>query len=302
MRVVLLLLLSGCATTANARFDAVVLGTSGGIDESDLTSVLVSKSGRGEWIALDAGTLVAGLRRAVARGAVASASELFAKHLHGVFVSHPHLDHVAGLIIASPAAPKVNVYGLAPTLDALAQHVFGGPLWANFTDEGAGHLDRFHLVRMTPATPEDVPGAELRVEAFELSHAGGVSTAFLVSEAGGDCVLYLGDTGPDEVEKSSRLRELRERVASRKLRAIFIEASFADPHDEKTLFGHLTPKWILRELEGVELRGVTVVVTHVKPSVDGDGGLRALLKQQLAPLEARGARVVLPSQGERLSL
>jgi 3',5'-cyclic-nucleotide phosphodiesterase len=213
---VLLVLLAagGCATPSSfaPRFDAVVLGGSGGIDEGDLTSVLLSRAGSGEFIALDAGTLVAGLRRAAASRAISSASEVLARHLHGVFLSHPHLDHVSGLLLASPEAPKLTVYGLAPTLDALLAHVFTSPLWANFSDEGPAALGRYHLERMAPRAAVVVSPAGLQVEAWELSHAGGLSTAFLVS-ASDDAVLFLGDTGPDVVERSERLRAVWVRVA-----------------------------------------------------------------------------------------
>lgn len=304
--------MSGCATTVlDPRFDAVVLGAAGGLDESDLTAVLISRAGKGEFIALDAGTLVAGLRRAAARGGIARRpSDLFGRHLHGVFLSHPHLDHVAGLIISSPEAPKLNVFGLAPTLDALARLVFGTALWANFTDEGPGAIGRFHLERMTPGSAVTVAGAALEVEAAELSHAGGVSTAFVVF-AGDDAALYLGDVGPDAVEQSEKLKALWVRVAplirAKKLRVVFLESSFADPREDARLFGHLTPSRIVREfdalaaLAGGDLRGLTLVVTHIKPELDGDGDVRAEVRRQLAPLEQRGVRVIVPVAGERLS-
>ncbi|MFO0598961.1 MAG: 3',5'-cyclic-nucleotide phosphodiesterase [Myxococcaceae bacterium] len=310
----LVVLVSGCATTrADARFDVVVLGASGGIDEGDLTSVLLSRAGRGEFIAFDAGTLVAGLRRAAVRGGLAGVapSEVFARHLHGVFLSHPHLDHVAGLIIASPEAPKgLAVYGLRSTLEPLREHVFGTPLWANFTDEGAGAIGRYHLAPLEPGVSLEVAAAAMKVEALELSHGGVVSTAFLATVDDGSAALYLGDTGPDEVEKSEKLAALWKRVAplvrEQKLKVLFLEASFADPRKPELLFGHLTPSWILKELAVLEreagtLRGLTLVVTHLKPSVDGGEAVRDAVRSQLAPLEARGVTVVLPVAGARQS-
>lgn len=281
-----------------------MLGSSGGLDESDLTSVWLTRAGRRDFIALDAGTVVAGLRRAHARGTLGAPSESLSR-LRGVFVSHPHLDHVAGLILASPEAPKLNVYGLASTLDALAAHVFASPLWANFSDEGPRALGRFHLERVRPGVGVDVPGADLKVEALELSHGDVTSTAFLVF-AGEDAVLYLGDTGPDAVEKQGRLAALWQRVAplvsAGKLKALFIEASFADPRDDAKLFGHLTPSWIVRELSalGDSLRGVTVVVTHIKPSLDSASDIRAQVREQLKPLANRGVTVVVPEPGQRV--
>lgn len=311
------LLFCGCASVptgpvvpANARFEAVVLGSSGGLDESDLTSVWLTRIGRKDFIALDAGTVVAGLRRAHARGTLGAPSDSLSR-LRGVFLSHPHLDHVAGLILASPEAPKLNVYGLPSTLDALATHVFASPLWANFSDEGPRAIGRFHLERLSPGVAIDVSGAELKVEALELSHGDVTSTAFLVF-AGEDAVLYLGDTGPDEVEKQGRLLAVWKRVAplvrAGKLKAIFLEASFADPREESKLFGHLTPYWVTRELMvlGIEtgvpstMTRVTVVITHIKPSVDSAEEVRATLLEQLKAVTAFGVTVVVPEPGQRL--
>lgn len=329
----LLLGLLGCATTpgpgatprpADARFDVVVLGGSGGLDEGDLTSVLVSRAGRGEYLALDVGTLYAGLVRAAQRGAFADlrpskwndAATVLKDHLHGYFVSHPHLDHVAGLVIGSPEDTQKRIFGLAPTLEALRAHVFLSPLWANFLDEGPGAINRYHLERLTPGTPVAVPGAELRVEAHELSHGADVtSTAFLV-EADDAALLYLGDTGPDAVEQQGKLAALWARVAplvrEGRLRAVFLEASYPDPRDERLLFGHLTPRWIIAELDalaaavrpeapGHALRGLHVVVTHIKPRLERGADAREEVRRQLAPLEARGVRVIVPEPGVRLA-
>jgi 3',5'-cyclic-nucleotide phosphodiesterase len=308
----------------DARFDAIVLGASGGIDESDLTSVLLTRAGRDEFIALDVGTLYAGLVRAAAQGSLPSrpdskwsdAGEVLKQHLHGYFVSHPHLDHVAGLIITSPEAGKSTIHGLAPTLDALRAHVFGTALWANFTDEGEGAIGRFRLDRMAPGAPVVVEAAGVSVEAFPLSHGRGTtSTAFLV-KADDAAALYLGDTGPDAVEGEGRLAALWRRVAplirARELRVVFLEVSFSDPREDSLLFGHLTPSWLMRELEVLAaevdpsapetaLRGLPLVVTHLKPRLERGADVREDVRRQLAPLEQRGVKVVLPRAGERLS-
>ena len=52
----------------------------------------------------------------------------------------------------------------------------------------------------------------MSVEAFPLSHGGLQSTAFLIKN-GDAAVLYLGDTGPDEIEKSQNLHFLWQAVA-----------------------------------------------------------------------------------------
>lgn len=305
------LLAFNAPATAAPAFEARVLGASGGIDESDLTCVLLGRAGTGEFIALDAGTVYAGLVRAFRR----RAGDVLRQNIHGYFLSHAHLDHVSGLAIVSPDDTPKPVHGLPATLDALRDHLFNGRLWPNFTNEGERPIGKYTLVRMSPGTPVDVPAAGLRVTAYPLSHGGEAgSTAFLVT-AGDAAALYLGDTGPDAVEGKGRLANLWDAVAplvrDGALRAIFLEASYPNPRPDALLFGHLTPRWIDQELQALAarvapespktaLRGLTLVVTHIKPRTDGKGDVRAEIRKQLAPLAARGVKVIVPKSGERL--
>jgi 3',5'-cyclic-nucleotide phosphodiesterase len=308
-----LLVFSAQAAPAAPAFEARVLGASGGIDESDLTCVLLGRAGTGEAIALDAGTVYAGLVRAFGR----RAGDVLKRNIHGYFLSHAHLDHVSGLAIVSPDDTPKPVHGLPATIDALRDHLFNGRLWPNFTNEGEKPIGKYTLVRMAPGAPVDVPAAGLQVTAFPLSHGGAAgSTAFLVTA--GDAAaaaLYLGDTGPDAVEGAGHLATLWDAVAplvrDGALRAIFIEASYPDPRPDALLFGHLTPKWIDLELQALAsrvapdapktaLRGLTLVVTHIKPRTEGKGDVRAEIRKQLAPVAARGVKVIVPNSGERL--
>ena len=50
------------------------------------------------------------------------------------------------------------------------------------------------------------------------------------------------------------------------------------------------------------LRGLTLVITHIKPVFQANINVRAEVKRQLVPLEARGLRVIVPRSGERLDL
>ena len=69
-------------------------------------------------------------------------------------------------------------------------------------------------------------------------------------------VLYLGDTGPDSVEKSNDLSELWQAIAplikKKQLRGIFIEVSFPNEQPDSSLFGHLTPNHLMKELHKLE--------------------------------------------------
>ena len=306
-------------------FTAVALGTAGGLDEGALTSFLLGPPDGSSYVALDAGTLYAGLRTAIRKGSFAGAAppagstltlagHLLRERVRVVFVSHSHLDHVAGLIIASPDDAPKPVFALASTHDALGAAVWQSPLWLNFTSEGPSPLGKLQVVRMAPGVALPVPGTPFTAEAWPLSHGALTSTAFLVA-SGTDHALYLGDTGPDRVEGHGRLAALWTRIAplvrTGQLRALFLECSFPDPRPEKLLFGHLTPSWLIEELgvlartvDGARpdeaLRSLTLVVTHIKPTLQRGPEPRAVIETQLAPLRSK-LRLLLPEAGARYS-
>jgi 3',5'-cyclic-nucleotide phosphodiesterase len=295
----------------------VVLGAQGGVVSDDLSAYLVAARGREDYVCLDGGSVATGLARAVERGsfpAEARPAELLRERVRGYLVSHPHLDHVAGMALALPGdAPGKFLGGLPATLDALQQHLFGGPLWANFLTEGPGALGQLRALRLAPRVATPLPRTDLTVEAWPLAHAGGESTAFLLQRPGGAALLYLGDTGPDAVEGSSRLLELWRRVAplvrARALRGVFVEVSYPDPRPDPLLFGHLTPTWLHRELTRLAdevggerpLAGLVVAVTHIKPASDGSDAA-AQVRRQLGALPDLGVRFVYPAQGRALEL
>ena len=316
--------------TQPPAFDVVVLGDAGGLAEDDLSSFLVFPAGGDAGIALDAGTLHAGIRAALAKGAFSSlrlddASDdltpegrVLQQHVKAYLVTHAHLDHVAGLILNSTDDTPKPILALPATLDVLREHVFNWKLWPNFTTEGtAPALSRYTLLPLASGEAKDVPGTSFRVTAFPLSHGGtSESTAFLV-ESGGQSLLYLGDTGPDAVEGQGRLRALWTHVAplvrEKKLRAIFLEASYPSDRPDAKLYGHLTPRWINEELgvlaslvnaddPGRALRGLPVVITHVKPSLERGESPRERIARELRETNPYGVRFVLATQGEKLEL
>jgi cAMP phosphodiesterase len=123
-----------------------------------------------------------------------------------------------------------------------------------------------------------------------------------------DYLLYLGDTGADTVEKSNKRTELWTAVAplvkAAKLKAIFIEVSFDNSMPDKALFGHLTPKLLMQELnklnnlsEGV-LKNTTIYITHIKPCANCE----ETIKQQIKEGNQLGLQIAYPVQGKAISL
>lgn len=297
-------------TKISPSFKIVPLGVMGGIDESNLSAYMLAADGTNNYICLDAGTLHYGIEKAISNKVFSiPADDVLRQYIKGYFISHAHLDHVAGLIINSPDDTAKNIYGLAGTLQTIKSDYFTWESWANFADDGeAPLLRKYHYETLTPDSVIHIKNTGLKVQAFPLSHSNLTSTAFLIN-SGDACILYLGDTGPDAVEKSQNLHKLWMAVAplvkSKKLKAILIETSFPDEQPDKTLFGHLTPRWLMEEMNDLatltgtnSLRGFNIVVTHVKPpqkNIDR-------LKQQLKAENTLGLNLIFPVQGKDIDL
>lgn len=291
-------------------FRIVPLGVLGGIDESNLSAYMVAPSGSNNYICLDAGTLHYGIEKAVACKSFSVPAETVLKqYIKGYFISHSHLDHIAGLIINSPEDSSKNIYAFNDCIETIKSRYFTWKSWANFADQGeAPTLKKYHYKVIEPGTELPIENTELKVQAFPLAHSNLTSTAFLVN-SNDNYLLYLGDTGPDQIEKSSNMQNLWQAIAplvkSKKLKAILIEVSFPNEQPDKTLFGHLTPKWLMTELDklaalaGTEkLKGLNVVITHLKPPVTSI----SKIKTQLKAANKLQLNLIYPQQGKALNL
>jgi len=300
--------------------DVVVLGGLGGIQDGNLSAYMIHPHGDRRAVTCDAGTLVNGLRVADEKGTLndvtvpadstlSRVGVVLTSDIKGYLVSHAHLDHVAGLLIASPDDSKKPIYALASVNSALVDTYFNWQAWPNFADRGkAPQLKKYALQDLKPGAATPLQDTAMTVTAYPLSHGGVESTAFLI-ESAGDGVLCFGDSGPDSVEKSTRMRDVwsavADKVRQRRLKAILIEASYTSDRPDNLLFGHLTPKWIMKSLHeldemagGKALKDLPVVVTHIKYSLTREQPQ----KQMQAELDAQndlGVRFLLPQQGTR---
>lgn len=323
----------GCARppvhheTVDAKFIAIPLGTKGGLNEADLSSYLLAPAGSTNFIAFDAGTLLAGLRQAKQKGSlqdieIPADSPLSLEgvvmhhHIHAYAISHAHIDHVAGMVINAPDDSPKPILGLPSTINNIRDHLFNWKIWPNFGDDGEGfQLKKYQYVRLTSGEQHPVDKTAMVIVPYELSHSGGyISTAFLV-ESGGAYLLYFGDVGPDAVEQSDKMQQVWTAVAplvrENTLRGIFLEVSFPSARPDKLLFGHLTPKWIMEELRTfatlvnpdkpeTALHGLKVVVTHIKPTLNRDDDPEKTIMNELSELNDLGVEFILPESGKRL--
>lgn len=195
-------------------FKVVPLGVMGGIDESNLSAYMVAPYTSNNYICLDAGTLHHGIEKAIENKVFKLTPEQVLKHyVKGYFISHSHLDHLSRLIINSPEDTAKIIYANAACIKVFKNNYFTWKAWANFGNEGKKPmLNKYRYQVLTPGTEVNVEQTELKVQAFPLSHSNLQSTAFLIN-SNSNYLLYLGDTGPDEIEKSQNLKWLWQTIA-----------------------------------------------------------------------------------------
>jgi 3',5'-cyclic-nucleotide phosphodiesterase len=292
-------------------FKVIPLGVKGGLDESNLSAYLVAANGSNNFISLDAGTINAGLQKALAQKSLeaSSAEEAQKKFIKGYFISHGHLDHLAGLILNAPNDVNKPIYAFPSVIEVLKNNYFTWKSWANFANEGDKPiLNKYQYQNLVAGKEIDIPNTELHLTPFSLSHVNPYeSSAFLVRN-NNDYLLYLGDTGADTVEKSTKLAELWTAVApmvtNGKLKAIFIEVSFDNSMPDKALFGHLTPKLLMQELSKLNaiaagsLKHTNIVVTHIKPC----DNCAQTIQKQIEAENTIGLPIVYPIQGKLMVL
>ena len=91
-------------------FKVLPLGIKGGLDESNLSAYMIAPLHSTNFICADAGTVRHGIDVAIRKGTFkTSADQVLKSNIKGYLISHPHLDHVAGLIMNSPEDGPKNI-------------------------------------------------------------------------------------------------------------------------------------------------------------------------------------------------
>lgn len=305
---------------ADNGFDVVTLGARGGLEGGNLSAFLIQPHGDPRAVTCDAGAIVNGIRVAEEKGAFDAVElpaesdytrvgHVFTDVIRGYFISHSHLDHIAGLIVGSPDDSAKPIYGLPSVLGNIESTYFNWVAWPNFGKSGTEpHLGKYDYIALAPGEPVEVANTAITATAFPLSHGGVESTAFLF-ESGGDSILCFGDTGPDSVEGGEHLATIWQTVAeqakSGALKAIVIESSYTSDRPDNLLFGHLTPKHILAELGKLAdlaggpqaLAGLPVVISHIKYQIKQGELPQVTILNELEAGNDLGVRFIIPEQG-----
>ena len=287
------------------EFEVLPLGIYGGGDESNLSSYLVRDWNSENYIACDAGTLRAGLIKAAEKGNLNKPpTQVLQEHVKAYFISHSHLDHLSGLVINSPEDSGKPIYGNPHTINTFKEHYFINATWTNFANEGEEPiLNKYQYKTLEVGKFYPIAKTNLQLTTFPLSHPVPSSAAWIHNDKGYS-ILYLGDTGPDSMEGNDHLKSLWKAVGKElkqgKLKAIFIEVSFTNAQPDNMLFGHLTPEFLVEELQQLarfsgkkSLKDFPIVVTHIKPDADNI----AQIKKELQESNTLGVQYIFPEQG-----
>jgi 3',5'-cyclic-nucleotide phosphodiesterase len=126
------LLTAPATALAGEGFDVVALGARGGIQDGNLSAFMIAPRGDKRAVTCDAGALVNGLRVAEEKGVFDDVTvpedspydrigHVLTQQIKGYLISHAHLDHIAGLIVASPDDSKKPIYGLSSVNERIAR-------------------------------------------------------------------------------------------------------------------------------------------------------------------------------------
>lgn len=224
-----------------------ILGCSGGIGSgAKTTSILIDRD-----ILIDSGTGVGDL----------SLAELRA--IRHVFLTHSHLDHIAGLplfldsVFDSCADRPIQVYARHETISALEQHIFNWVIWPDFTKLPEADAP---VMQYSPIDPGDVVTlGDRRVQAIEVCHA--VPSLGYCIARGNDVVAISGDTAANETLWPAL-------NAHANLNALIVEVSFANSQaDLARNSGHYCPRTLAQDIRRLE-HAPAVWVTAMKPGYE----------------------------------
>lgn len=303
-------------------FQIIVMGCMGGPKIGNLSGYLLSPLQEQQWITLDAGSLLSGIDVAIEKKTLdeslfsdpclTPSAEMLIKHIRAYLISHPHLDHIAGLVLNSPIDEKKVILGTDTTIDAIRDHIFNNTIWPNYGSEGIRALGLYRYIRLPIHESIPIPSTSMTVSAFPLSHPRHYSsTAFLIRYKE-DFVLYLGDTSSDSMETKKHLTSIWENITplirENRLRGILLECSHCRAEADQTIYGHLSSDLMMYELHQLaeiaqnSLQDLKVIVTHRKESVSKNIDSPSLIKEELNELNDLAVDFIFPNQGDKILL
>lgn len=215
-------------------------------------------------------------------------SQVIFNRFKSYLISHPHLDHISGLIVNSSGLsekyPK-QVYGSNYTTSSIQKYIFNDVIWPNMVN--------YKMIKLNP-NPYNVDfrinDNNYIITMFELCHGrfpktkeSYQSTAFLIQyPILKSYLLVFGDFESDTASNLKSNENIWQLVApliiSDKLSSIIMECSHYG--STSALYGHLTPDHLFLELKQLKsqclklndkminpLVGLKIIINHVKEPV-----------------------------------
>jgi len=200
-------------------------------------------------IALDAGSLSVGLTFEEQR------------RVRAAFISHRHYDHIRDLLVfglaASYMGTSIDVFGPAPTVNAIADAFFGSGLYPDPRTRPSAERPavRLHVVEAHKSVSLD---GGYTVQSTPVVHAV-EATGYEVTGPDGRRVFYSGDTGPGVTQAWPHIRP----------HLIALECTLDDAMAERAKTSvHLTPRTFgeaLTQFRRTHAYLPKVVAVHLSP-------------------------------------
>lgn len=251
-----------------------ILGCSGGIGAGSRTSAMLIDDD----VLLDAGTGIGDL----------SLEDLH--RIRHVFLTHAHLDHIAGLPMLVDTnfedefETPVTVYGRKETLDAVKAHVFNDVIWPDFAK--IPNPDN-PMLRYVVCNPDDTVSIKHRdFRAVDVLHSV-PSLGYTIRNSGG-VFAVSGDTTTNKT-----LWPVLN--ACDDLKVLVIEVSFADEQEElATMSGHYCPRTLCRDLERLN-HDPEIWLTGMKPGEENRifGQVKAAVPDKNVRMLSRGTIITV---------
>nr|WP_315464473.1 3',5'-cyclic-nucleotide phosphodiesterase [uncultured Rhodoferax sp.] len=222
-----------------------VLGCSGAIaKDCRTTSFLVGTS-----VLIDAGTGLGDL----------TLEEM--QQIDHVFLTHSHLDHIAALplmldSVGARRTKPLQLYALAPTLQALKTHIFNDVIWPDFTQIPIPAAP--FLTLNTIVTGQQITVGNLLIEAMPARHSV-PALGYAVSMQGPQWV-FSGDTSDSP--------EFWFRMAQMQVGMLVIETAFSNKEaDLARKSYHFAPQLLAEQLKHIPASCTyPIYITHTKPA------------------------------------
>lgn len=257
-------------------FDIVVVGSGGGVDETNLSGYLL-KPCDASWddgiIALEAGSGHGALGHILKRnptlfGQIVADDDPSKRitpftvysNVQCFLITHAHLDHISSLVVSAGTmgGDRKFIYGSPQTLKDL-ETIFSGRTWPKLAgydeDDPVSRLiyRALHADGKYKSVSQDVSVRSMTVSHGE-SGSGGVyeSLCFFVKHIPSRHeFIFFGDVEPDSISMKPRNVNVWRAAAPKiphDLSAIFIECSYPAGRPTETLYGHLSPDHLAQEM------------------------------------------------------